>query len=772
MLPAVTDTRLIRTVCDPNCHASPRCGITAHVENGRIVKIEPGAFPLPEYDRRVCAMGMARLEYQYHEDRLRFPLRRVGERGQGRWRRISWDEAFDLLAERLRKLAEQYGSRSLAFFTGSGAAGVLTRGSAQRFAAAIGGTAHRAGGVDYGVPKGLEYMFGVPASTYFRPGGHEMADAVNSRMILLWGGNGADTRLVDFHFIMAAQQRGAKLVCIDPNRSATAQRADQWISPRPGTDTALALGLLDEILRQGWQDDAFLRRHTNAPFLVRRDNGAFLRQAELSDGNAADYSVWDPSLECAAAQGNCDAPALHGSYRFTLADGSAIDCAPAFELLRELGRNYSAERAGAITGLPAQTIRDLAREFALRKPAAIRIGYGVDRWYYSDYTARAAANLIVATGNIGVPGGGISVHDGTYAAPLNLHPFRSPGGREAATLDVVSLMKAIERGDPYPVRALWLSASNMFNQTSANRARVLSAIVPKLDLLVVVDHFMTDTAALADVVLPACTIFEKKDLVAGMFLQLQRRAVEPEGESKSDWDIFAGLAAPMGLGKYFAGAPEQYLREMIETDHPLLQGITLDRLEGEDAVLLNRPREPYVAFTDFKFKTPSGRIELYKEDLVGHGAELPYYHEPVEASPANPLYERFPLTLLFSHSRHRIHSTFANLPKFKQLEPEPMVEIHPADAAHRAIANDQRVRVYNERGSVCLKARLSADLKPGVVVIAEGSWVKDFPAGDPYSLTHELVSPTSENYAFFDTLVEIEAADSPSINEATSRAGF
>jgi molybdopterin-containing oxidoreductase family molybdopterin binding subunit len=706
-------------------------------------------------------MGMARLEYQYHEDRLRFPLRRVGERGQGRWRRIGWDEAFDFLAERLRKLAEQYGPRSLAFFSGSGAAGVLTRGSAQRFAAAIGGTAHRAGGVDYGVPKGLEYMFGVPASTYFRPGGHEMADAVNSRMILLWGGNGADTRLVDFHFIMEAQQRGAKLVCIDPNRSATAQRADQWISPRPGTDAALALGLLDEILRHGWQDDGFLRRHTNASFLVRRDNGAFLRAMELLGGNAADYVVWDPSLECAAAQGNCDAPALQSSYRVTLADGSAIDCAPAFELLRELARNYSAERAGAITGVPAQTIRDLAREFALRKPAAIRIGYGVDRWYYCDYTARAAANLIVATGNIGMAGGGISVHDGTYAAPLNLHPFRSPGGREAATLDVVSLMKAIERGDPYPVRALWLSASNMFNQTSANRARVLSAIVPKLDLLVVVDHFLTDTAALADVVLPACTIFEKKDLVAGMFLQLQRRAVEPEGESKSDWDIFAGLAARMGLGKYFAGTPEQYLKEMIETDHPLLQGISLDRLEREDAVLLKRPREPYVAFADFEFKTPSGRIELYKEELVDHGAELPYYHEPVEASPANPLYERFPLTLLFSHSRHRIHSTFANLPKFKQLEPEPMVEIHPADAAHRAIANDQRVRVYNERGSVGLKARLSADLKPGVVVIAEGSWVKDFPAGDPYSLTHELVSPTSENYAFFDTLVEIEAADSP-----------
>lgn len=757
----VTDTRLIRTVCDPNCHANPRCGITAHVENGRIVKIEPGAFPMPEYDRRVCAMGMARLEQQYHKERLSHPLRRIGERGRGQWQRISWDDAFDLLAERLGEVAQRHGSRSLAFFAGSGAAGVLTKNSAQRFAAAIGGTAQRAGGVDYGVPKGLEYMFGVPASTYFRPGGHEMADACNSRLILLWGGNGADTRLVDFHFVTAARQRGAKLVCIDPNRSATAQRADQWISPRPGTDIALALGLLDEILRHGGHDEAFLLRHTNAPFLVRRDNGAFLRAADFrNSGETTDYLVWDRTRDCAAAHANCAEPALTGSFRIELADGSAIECTPAFELLRELARNYSAERAGEITGVPPQTIRELARELASLKPAAIRLGYGVDRWYYCDHTARAAANLIVATGNIGVAGGGISVHDGTYTAPLNLHAFRSPADREAATLDVISLIKAIEHSDPYPVRALWLSASNMFNQTSANRARVLSAVVPKLDFLVVVDHFMTDTAALADVVLPACTIFEKKDLVAGMFLQLQRRAVLPEGESKSDWDIFAGLAARMGLEKYFAGAPEQYLKEMIETDHPLLEGITLERLEREDAVLLNRPREPYIGFTDFKFKTPSGRIELYKEELIGHDAELPYYHEPVEASPANPLHARFPLTLLFSHSRHRIHSSFANLSTFKRVEPEPRVEIHPADAAARRLVDGQRVRVYNERGSVCLKARLNADLKPGVVVISEGSWVRDFPEGDPYSLTHERVSATSENYAFFDTLVEIEAAES------------
>ena len=755
-------TRLVRTVCDPNCHANPRCGIAAHVENGRITKIEPGSFPLADYDGRICAMGMARLESQYHEERLRHPLRRVGERGQGRWQKISWEEAFDLLAKRLGAVAKRHGPRSLAFFAGSGAAGVLTKGSVQRFAAAVGGTAQRAGGVDYGVPKGLEFMFGVPASTYFRPGGHEFADAVNSRMILLWGGNAADTRLVDFHFVLAAQQRGAKIVCIDPNRSATAQRADLWISPRAGTDAALALSLLNEIFKNHYHDEIFLRRHTNAPYLVRRDNGAFVRQSDLIGNGGATCLVWDPLRNCAVTDRETDGAALSGSYRVTLADGAVVACAPALELLRELAQDCPAERASAMTGVPAQTIEELACEFVARKPASIRIGYGVDRWYYADYTARAVANLVVATANIGIPGGGISVHDGTYVAPLNLRPFRSPGGREAATLDIISLMKAIERGEPYPVRSLWLSASNMFNQTSANRGRTLSAILPKLELLVTVDHFMTETAALADVVLPACTIFEKTDLVAGMFLQLQRPAVKPEGESKSDLEIFTGLAARMGLGEYFNHAPQEYLKQMVETGHPLLKDITLERLEREDAVLLNRPREPYVAFSELSFNTPSGRIELYKEELVPFGAELPRYQEPIEASPDNPLHQRFPLNLIFAHSRHRIHSTFANLPKLKQLEPEPMVEIHPADAEHRAISDRQLVRVFNDRGSVCLKAKFSSNLKPGVVVISEGTWVRDFPKGDPYSLTHELVSRTSENYAFFDTLVEIAGWDEPS----------
>ena len=196
---------------------------------------------------------------------------------------------------------------------------------------------------------------------------------------------------------------------------------------------------------------------------------------------------------------------------------------------------------------------------------------------------------------------------------------------------------------------------------------------------------------------------------------------------------------------------------LLDSNDPLLEGSTIERLQAEDAVMLNRPAAPYVGLADLRFKTPSGRIEIYKEDLRKHGAELPYYREPIEASPDNPLHGQYPLTLLFSHSRHRIHSTFANLSKAKQREPEPLVEIHHDDAHQRGLVSGQMVRVYNDRGFVELKCRLNADLRPGVVVIAEGSWVRDFTNGEPYSLTHEQVSATSDNYAFFDTLVEVTA---------------
>ena len=277
-------THTVRTVCDPNCNAKPRCGIDALVADEKIVSIRPAEFPAQlDVKSRICMMGMARHEYQYHPDRLLYPLRRTGRRGQGQWERITWEEAIDLFVERQNSIADRYGSRSVLFSQYSGATGILAKGSGTRYASLTGSsmTSLVGGGFDYGVAKGLHYTFGLPPVSFWSTGGHNFEDAVNSEIILIWGGNPVVTRSVDYPPLREAQRRGTRLICIDPTASATSQICDSWITLRPGTDGALALALLNQIIVAHTIDKDFLLQHTNAPFLVRLDSGASLRARDL-----------------------------------------------------------------------------------------------------------------------------------------------------------------------------------------------------------------------------------------------------------------------------------------------------------------------------------------------------------------------------------------------------------------------------------------------------------------------------------------------------------
>ena len=253
-------------------------------------------------------------------------------------------------------------------------------------------------------------------------------------------------------------------------------------------------------------------------------------------------------------------------------------------------------------------------------------------------------------------------------------------------------------------------------------------------------------------------LFERTDVVVDEFVQLQQRLVEPEGEARSDFDIFKALAEAWGIGEYFEGTPGAYIDEMLNVDSPLLADVDYARLEREKVVHPWPEQEPFFGFSDRTFLTPSGRIEVYKESLVEHGAELPTYREPVEASPENPLFKRFPLVLLSSHSRYRIHSTFANLEMVQRREPEPVVRIHPDDADARGISDGHIVELHNDRGHVHIRCVIDDRMRPGCVLVREGHWIDQFIEGDPYGLTHDHHSPTTENYAHYDVLVEMRSA--------------
>ncbi|MEM9744431.1 MAG: molybdopterin-dependent oxidoreductase [Pseudomonadota bacterium] len=751
-------TKSARTVCDPNCHANPKCGLAATIDKGRIIAVAPADYPIPGYENRICLMGRSRLEYQYHPDRLRTPLRRVGARGEGRWEPISWEDAVEWFVSEQRRISERYGSRAVLFHQISGAYGLLTRGSPLRYAALTGASAVRASGIDFGVAKGLEAMFGVHAATFFKAGGHSLSDARNSELTIIWGGNPAVTRSVDHVELKAARRSGTRLVCIDPVRSETAGFCDEWISPRPGSDGALALAMAHEIISHGLYDREFLGKHTNMPFLVDLGSGRILKAQDLDESAADEPLVWCTQAGGLRPLSDAKDPQLDARASVRCVDGRTLQVATVFKQFEGIAASYPSAVAESLTGVAAEVIRSLALRYAQARRAALRIGYGVDRWYSADLTARAIATLPCLCGQIGVSGGGVSLVSGGQSVPVKGSRFYAPERKFPNFLSMMEADAAVTTGTPYPVKMECISLGNPYNQVKPNRNRVLNEYIRNLEFIAVIDHFITDTAKQADLVLPACTIFERTDIVVDDFIQLQQPVVPPEGEAKTDFEIFKAIAEAYGVGSYFEKSPEQYIDDMLATDSPLLEGVNYDRLARERVIYPWPSREPYVGFRDRMFKTPHDRIAVYTEALTAHGAELPYYREPIEASPDNPLFERFPLVLLSSHSRYRIHSTFANLSLVQTREPEPVVRVHPADARRRGIEAGSVVELYNDRGRVKIKCVLDEALREGCVLVREGHWIDQFIEGDPYGLTHDHHSPTAENYAHYDVLVEMRSA--------------
>ncbi len=747
-----------RSVCDPNCHANPKCGLSVTIDDGKITSVNAAEYPVPGYKNRICLMGRSRLEYQYHPDRLRKPLKRVGARGEGQWEEISWDEAVALFVDTQKKISEHYGPRAVAFSQYSGAYGLLTRGSALRYAGLTGGTAMRPSGVDYGVAKGLEYMFGVRAASFFGPGGHSLSDTKNSDLTIIWGNNPAVTRSVDHGPLKEARKSGTTLVCIDPVNSETAKLCDEWLSIRPGSDGALALSMAEVIIREHLYDTSFVCRHTNMPCLVNTDTGDLLKAHDVFANGSDESVVWCSKAGTLAKLSEAQEPELDISRHVRGAGGTLIPVASVFTLFCKVTDPFSPSEAAKITQIDAATITDLARRYAKAGAAAIRIGYGVDRWYNADLTARAIATLACLCGYIGVPGGGVSLVDGGRSVPVKGSKFYAPDGLLPNFLSMMELDAAVCDAVPYPIKMECISLGNPFNQVKPNRKKVLEKYIGNLEFITVIDHFMTDTAKFADLVLPACTIFEKTDIVVDKFIQLQQRLVEPDGDMKSDFEIFQAFATAYGIGHSFDRTPEDYIDSMLDTDSPLLQDVDIHRLKKEKVIYPWPTDEPYVSFQDRHFSTPSGRIEIYKEQLVEHAAQLPFYKEPIEASPKNPLFAHYPLVLLSSHSRFRIHSTFANLETVKRREPEPVIRVHPADALVRNIKDGMVIDVFNDRGQMKIKCRIDDSMREGCVLISEGHWIDQFIEGDPYALTHDDYSATTENYAHYDVLVEMKTA--------------
>jgi len=784
--PTITSGATVyRTGHSNNCDGA--CGHLVHVVDGRVTMIGPAGWgtktisgaPAPTFHPRICARGLSQISNTYSPDRVKYPYKRVGPRGSGKWQRISWEEATSLIAENFTSIQQRHGKKSvwIAPYTGSLALIEGVVGAGFRFASVIGASAGDSEGDNEGdsaTPAGWNYVLVDPTNPSNGGGfftGHESVDFLDAKAIVFWANNVAETSIPDWRVMCDARdQNGTQLISIDPRYTVTSAACDEWLPVRPGADTALVDGVINYVLSHKLYDGDYIRRYTVGPYLVDPGTKKWLRAKDVIAGAKDDYVVFDESdgKIKAASDPSVRTPALFGTHT-----AGNLRARTALQALADMVSKYTPEYTARLTDIPASQVVSLGKIWATQKPLAVRVGFGLSHWYHGDLHMQALLTLQAITGNIGVHGGGVTTFaGGITTTAFDFGHWWNPTGTPYTVLEPMNFCDAVLKDDPYPVRAAWFMVDN-FAQQMSDRNQVVKAM-KALEFCVVSDYNLSATADIADLVLPACTYLEKTDLLSSnnFYLQYMPKIIDPMFESKSDLDAIRLVAEKMGVGRYFDKSPDEYLREIMHLGKsdadPTVLGLTWEQLTSE-AVHLNTDPTPYVPFFNKQFPTKSGKIEFYVEMLVPFGQELCEHQEPVEASPTNPLYKKYPLVFLSTHTRFRTHSQYVNLPWLKEINNggNGFLEINPKDASPRGIADGDVVRVFNDRGEMKVRARLTESMKPGVVNCYQGGWdtikVKHYIEGHPNNLTHQIAKPAQalipnfpSNAAYYDCLAQVE----------------
>ncbi len=679
------------TACPRNCYST--CTMKVQVEDGRLRRIEPHP------DNRatpegVCLKGLSYVERVTSPDRLLHPLAR--DPRTGAFARVSWDEALDRIAEKLAALRRDPGPQSVLYYTGSGTKGLMN-GLGAAFWRLYGGYTTTYGDLCW--PAGLE-------ATRLTLGDNKHSapwDLAHARLIVLWGKNAAETNIHQTRFIDEARAAGGKLVVVDPRRTASADRADLLIQPRPGSDGALALAVAHVLIREHAVDRDFVERH-----VLGYEAFAELAAAWPPERGAAVSDVPAPYIEKLAGLFAAHRPATvaagYGMQRYT----------------------NSGQTQRALIALVAITGN-------LGRPGA--------GWQF--------ANLQTAVFD--------SVKD-----PIAFYPPETPDGVARVSISTARLGRDMLAARDPELRMLWVERGNPVTQ-NPETAKVLEAI-RGLDFRVVVEQFMTDTAREADLVLPAKTLFEQSDVIGAYwhpYLQLKQKVLEPPGEVKPESEIYRLLAGRLGLdpdavAAAFPGPADAEVEAWLERRLEPFPELTLERLRRGPVLA---PGHEEVAFADLRFPTPSGRIELRSEEAARRwGADpLPVYVEPEESvRRESPESAKYPLYLMTPNTKNRIHSQFQNLRMIRAVSPGPFLDMHPEDMAGRGLTEGARARVFNDRGALTLPVRVDRGLKPGCVAVTNGWWITEGGTVNVCSKGRE--TDMGHGAAFHDTLVQVEPA--------------
>lgn len=674
-----TETRMARSVCPLDCPDT--CSLRVKIDNGRIVSVD-GNPEHPATQGAICNKVRHIPERVYHPDRVLYPMRRVGPKGTHSFERISWEEAYEEIVSRMQRTIREHGAEAILPYSFYGNMGILSaEGMDRRFF-------HRLGSSQ--LDRTICSVAGSTGYRYTMGGsfGIDPEDTVHSKFVLIWGCNLVSTNMHQVMYLTEARKRGAKIVHIDVHRNRTSAWADEFIPILPGTDTALAIGLMHVIIKEGLTDEAFL--------------------AERTVG---------------------------------------------YEDLVAKADEYPPEVVAGITGIPAGQIVDLARRYAAGAPSFIRIGNGLQHHDNGGMAIRAIACLPALIGSWSVRGGGAIKGNGGYSA-FNAERVECPDllpDPSVRTINMNRLGEALTEADP-AVRMIFV-----YNCNPAIVAPDLNRVrqgFMRDDLFTVVhDLFLTDTCLYADIVLPATSHFENLDLFASywhLYVQLHEPIIETMGECKSNFTLFKELGLRMGFEpEAFDITEEQMIREALDNPaNPSLEGITYERLK-EHGFLKVKPTGP--AAMKEGLPTPSGRIELYSEAMAKAGLPpVPEYY---------PIREENGLPFLFvpgpNHSF--LNSTFANQPRMKKLEKQPILDMNSADAAAYGLVDGDQVRVWNERGELRITLKVADNVLPGVLV-CQGLWWESGNEGVNAAnlLTSQRLSDMGGGATFFSTRVDVE----------------
>ena len=691
---AMSDETIIRGACPHDCPDT--CATLVTVQDGRATRIQ-GDPEHPFTRGFLCAKVNRYLERTYHPDRLTTPLRRVGAKGEGHFEPVSWEVALDDIAARLGEIAASPdGAQAILPYSYAGTMGLLQGSSVdRRFFHALG--ASRLDRTICSMAGKVGMSMTVGASV-----GADGEGVPECDLILLWGTNTLTSNPHLWPHVLAARERGAHIIAIDPLRTRTAEQCDEWLGIRPGTDAALALAIMHVLFAEGLQDDDYLARYTL---------GADRLRARVAE--------WPPERA---------------------ADITGIDAATIRTLARRYGRAHS-----AFVRINYGLQRHAGGGMAVRTIACLPAITGHWRHAGGGVQLSTSANFRFNNAALERPDLGADVRT------INM-----------IRLGEALLKGDAGVGGP-PVRALVVYNSNPAD-VAPDRNAVLRGLAREDLFTVVLEHFQTNTADWADYVLPATTQLEHWDVHLAYghhYATLNRPAIAPRGEALPNTEIFRQLGRRMGLDPaLFAEDDVALVRLALDSSHDRMRGVSFDRLMADGWARLNVPT-PYVPFADGGFQTPSGKCEFYSARLEAMGFDpLPTFTPPYEFPESAPaLAARFPLSLISSPRHYFLNSTFVNIASLRK-HAEPECLMHPIDAERRGLSSGTRVIVHNDRGHFAAALRVSDSVREGVVWAPSIWWGKLSPDGhNANATTSQRETDMGHGPVFYDNLVEVSAAD-------------